>query len=192
MYPTCLSNLFSFYFKSLSWSYHYRPLWKVHFSLSCGLLELLKGHSENFLKAFSSTGWTTPALSLSSCGLHRRALVFFMAFLWTHSNRPTSFSCWWPQSWMQQSRCGLMRAGRGRIPSLALLSTLLWMQPRTPLVFWSVKMLCQAGEVSIVILLMAALKLFSAQPVFVSGALWPRCRALHLALLTWIFHEPTS
>ena len=39
---------------------------------------------------------------------------------------------------MQYCRWGLMRVEqRGKIPSLHLLATLLWMQPRTRLAFWA-------------------------------------------------------
>lgn len=59
---------------------------------------------------------------------------------WTCSNGSMSFLCWWPQSWIQYSRCDLVRAEqRSRILSLALLPMLLLMQPR--LSFWVVSAL---------------------------------------------------
>lgn len=48
-----------------------------------------------------------------------------------------------PQSWIQCYRWGLIRAEqRGRIPSLTLLPTMLWMQPRTGLAFWAASVHC--------------------------------------------------
>jgi len=63
---------------------------------------------------------------------------YFCGLLWTRSNSSMSFLCWGLQSWTQDCRWGLTRAEqRGRIPSLALLATLLLMQPRVWLAFWA-------------------------------------------------------
>jgi len=76
---------------------------------------------------------------------------------------------------MQDSQRGLTRAEqRGRIPSLALLATLLGIQPRIRLTFWAVTTLPGHDELLInqhpqVFLLRAALNPFSAQPVFALG-----------------------
>ena len=68
----------------------------------------------------------------------------FVAFLWTHFNRSISSLCWELQSQMQNSRWALTRMEqRGRIPSLDLLPTLLLMQPRAQMAFWTVSAHCQ-------------------------------------------------
>jgi len=55
-----------------------------------------------------------------------------------------SLLCWGLQSWTQDARWGLTRAEqRGRITSLALLATLLLMQPRVRLAFQAASASCQ-------------------------------------------------
>jgi len=61
------------------------------------------------------------------------------ALLWTRSNSPTSFLCWGPQAWTQDSRWGLTRAEqRGTVPSLPAATPLL-MQPGLLAAFWAAR-----------------------------------------------------
>ncbi|CAN8215414.1 unnamed protein product [Coccothraustes coccothraustes] len=78
------------------------------------------------------------SLTLSSQEKCSIPLIILVSFLCTHSNSSLLFLLGTPEL-MQHCRWALTRAEqsraeqRGRIPSLALLPTLLWMQPRTPL-----------------------------------------------------------
>jgi len=72
------------------------------------------------------------SLNLSSQERCSSPLTIFVALLRTCFSR--CMSCardWGPQSWIQDSRWGLTRAEqRGRIASIDLLATLLFIQPR--------------------------------------------------------------
>lgn len=50
---------------------------------------------------------------------------------------PMSFPCWGPPSWCSVPG-EVPPEQRGRIPSVTLLTTLLWIQPRMPAAFWAV------------------------------------------------------
>ena len=57
------------------------------------------------------------SFSLSSQERCSSPLIIFVALLWTHSNRSTSFLYWGLQTWMQYSKWSLTRAEqRGAIP----------------------------------------------------------------------------
>ena len=94
---------------------------------------------------------------------------------------------------MQDSRWALTRAEqRGRIPSLDLLATVLWMQPRIQLAFWAVSTHCR---VMLSFLSSRIPKSFSSgllsmhspPTLYLCLALPPpMCRTLHLALLNFL------
>lgn len=59
------------------------------------------------------------------------------------SNGSTPLFYWGAQNWTQHSRCGLPSSEqRGRIPSLDLLVTLLLMQPRISVAFFTARPCC--------------------------------------------------
>jgi len=118
------------------------PISLEPFPLVLSLHTLVKSPSPSFLLAPSGTGSCSkvtlePALpQAEQPQLPQPVLVgevlqpsdHLRGLLWPRSNTSMSFLCWGLQSWMQDSRCGLTTAElRGRIPSLALLSTLLLM-----------------------------------------------------------------
>ena len=69
-------------------------------------------------------------LSLFSYERCSSPLTILVVLLWTHSKSSASFLCWGSQAWMHYFRYGLTREERGIINSLALLATILLMQPR--------------------------------------------------------------
>ena len=67
--------------------------------------------------------------------------ITFVALLWTHSNSSMSLLCWGLSIWTKALQVK-SHSAEGQIPSLTLLATLLWMQPRIWLVFWAVRAQC--------------------------------------------------
>lgn len=88
---------------------------------------------------------------------------------------------------MQHCRWGLTREQqRGRIPSLPLLATFLWMQPRTHLSFWAASSQCQgtsSPSSSSTLLSRAALHLSIPQPVWEPGIAPTQVQHLALGLV---------
>ncbi|NXP85495.1 F120B protein, partial [Passerina amoena] len=106
----------------------------------------------------------------SSCLGQQLDTEMYFPSLWTHSNRSKSFLCWGCQSWTQHSGA----EQTGRIPFLALLVTLPWVQPWVQLAFWAVSTHCwSSSQVKLLTqqhpkaLLRAALNPFPIQPVYV-------------------------
>lgn len=120
-------------------------------------------------------------LSLSLQGRWSNLLMNIMVF-WICSSHSISL-CWGHQSWRQHSGRGLRRAEwRGRIPSLAVLATLLLMQPRV--LFARVEVFI--NHHTPVLLCRAAVNHLSSQPVGVSGTAAIQVRAWHLDLLDFM------
>lgn len=107
-------------------------------------------------------------------------------FLWSLFNRSMSL-CWESQSWMQHSRLGEQG---DRIPSLALLLMLLWMQHRIWLAFWDVR---AHGHVMLKFLSTNIPKCSGLHSIHFVLSLYlclglhqPRCRSLHGDLLNFM------
>lgn len=177
---------------------------KVPFQLSCksplGAGKLLYGLLLSKLKTFSSLDWKIP--TFSTC-LHRRGASSTnhlcgllldpfksLLMLWDPELDAAVF-----QLGSYQSRV------EGQNLSLALLTTLLWMQPRIPVAFWAGNIYCWGMFTLIhqhtqVFLSRAALNPFTSQPVLMCLCLgflgsssgpctWPYWNL-------WCLHRPTS
>ena len=121
------------------------PLSKAPLQLSRRPLQVLAGCSKVSLEP-SLLQAEQPQLSQPGfTGELFQPLDHFCGLLWTCSNRSGSVLCWGVQSWTQDFRWGVSTVQlRGRIPSLALLTTLLGMQPRTLLACWAASTRCWA------------------------------------------------
>ena len=93
--------------------------------------------------AFSSSGWRDPAPSACS---HSGSIPSLGSFLWLSGCSQDPKGQWsmsllyWLHIWTQYSRSGLTSTKQwGRINSLNLLATLLLLQPRIWLAFWTVR-----------------------------------------------------
>ena len=153
-------------------------------SHSCSLFST-SGPHKGLLEAFSSPGWRAPTLSAYPC--REGFLVLFVSLLWTGSNSSEFFLCW-----RLSSPGRLSQEQRGRITSFDLLVTILLMQPRIHLAFWTARAQC---------LLMLSLSSTNTPKSFSSGLLsshsppnlylclrlpQPTCMTLPLSLLNFM------
>ena len=112
--------------------------------------------------------------------------------LWTCSNISMSFLCWVPQARAQYSRMCSHKGraeGYNHLPCPA--GSPLLMQPRIPLAFWTASAHCWLMlSFSSTRAPKSSTSLLEVQPLsslYLSlKLLWPRCRALHLALLNFL------